>query len=190
MSFNFEGTDVPGVTLIKPKVFPDDRGFFMEAYKKSDFDRYGIDANFVQDNQSKSKRGVIRGLHYQTEPYGQGKLVRCIKGRIFDVAVDIRKESPTFGKWVGYELTDENKLMLWIPKGFAHGFLALSDDAEIIYKVSGSEYSPKHDAGIIWNDPDINISWPLDEIENVYLSEKDEKLPRLKDAKINFYYGR
>nr|WP_297474155.1 dTDP-4-dehydrorhamnose 3,5-epimerase [Persephonella sp.] len=189
MPFEFVKTDIPDVVLIEPKVFGDDRGFFMEFYKKSDFEKAGIDTDFVQDNHSRSIKGVLRGLHYQKEPFSQGKLVRCIKGSIFDVAVDIRKGSPTFGRWVGFELSEENKYMLWIPKGFAHGFLTLSDEAEVIYKVSGAEYSPQHEAGIIWNDKDLNINWPLDQIEDVLLSEKDKKLPSLKDADINFVYG-
>lgn len=170
-------------------VFKDNRGFFMETYKKSNFEKVGINTDFVQDNHSKSIKGVLRGLHYQNEPFAQGKLVRCIRGKIFDVAVDIRKGSPTFGKWIGYELSEENKLMLWIPKGFAHGFLTLSEEAEVIYKVSGEEYSPQYDAGIIWNDPDIGIKWPLDNIDEVLLSDKDKNLPNLKNADINFVYG-
>ena len=189
MPFEFIKTDIPDVVLIKPKVFGDDRGFFMEFYKKSDFEKAGIDTDFVQDNHSRSVKGVLRGLHYQKEPFSQGKLVRCIKGSIFDVAVDIRKGSPTFGKWVGFELSEENKLMLWIPKGFAHGFLTLSGEAEVIYKVSGAEYSPHHEAGIVWNDKDLNINWPLDKTGSVLLSEKDKKLPSIKDADINFIYG-
>jgi len=188
MPFEFKKTEIPEVILIKPKVFGDNRGFFMETYKESDFQKAEIDTDFVQDNHSKSIRGVLRGLHYQKNPFAQGKLVRCIKGKIYDVAVDIRKGSPTFGKWVGYELSEANKLMLWIPKGFAHGFLTISDEAEVIYKVSGGEYSPKHDGGIIWNDPDINIKWPLDKTDEIFLSEKDENLPFLKDADINFVY--
>ena len=188
MPFEFIKTEMPDVILVKPKVFNDKRGFFMETYKKSDFESAGIDTDFVQDNHSKSIKGVLRGLHFQKEPFAQGKLVRCVKGKIFDVAVDIRKGSPTFGKWVGYELSDENRLMLWIPKGFAHGFLTLSDEAEVIYKVSGGEYAPEYDAGIRWNDPDINIRWPLDEVEQVLLSGKDRNLPFLKDADINFTY--
>lgn len=189
MPFEFMKTEIPDVVLIKPRVFGDERGFFMETYKKSDFEKAGIDTDFVQDNHSKSVKGVLRGLHYQKEPFSQGKLVRCIKGKIFDVAVDIRKGSPTFGKWVGYELSEDNKLMLWIPKGFAHGFLTLSDEAEVIYKVSGGEYSPEHDAGIRWDDPTINIRWPLDKINNIFLSEKDKNLPFLDNADINFVYG-
>lgn len=173
MPFEFIRTGIPEVVIIKPKLFKDDRGFFMETYKRSEFEQMGIPTNFVQDNHSKSTKYVLRGLHFQKEPFGQGKLVRCIKGKIFDVAVDIRKNSPTFKKWVGLELTEENKLMLWIPRGFAHGFLTLSDEAEIIYKVSDNEYSPKSDAGIIWNDPEININWPID--REPILSGKDRK---------------
>ncbi|ACN99669.1 dTDP-4-dehydrorhamnose 3,5-epimerase [Sulfurihydrogenibium azorense Az-Fu1] len=187
MPFEFIKTEIPEVLIVKPKVFSDDRGFFLEFYKESEFKAAGIDTNFVQDNHSKSVKGVLRGLHYQLNPKAQGKLVRCIKGKIFDVAVDIRKKSPTFGKYVAVELSEENKLMLWIPKGFAHGFLVLSEEAEIIYKVSGSEYSPEHDRAIRWNDPDINIKWPIDTYP--ILSQKDEKAPFLKDAEINFIYG-
>ncbi|TCK04460.1 dTDP-4-dehydrorhamnose 3,5-epimerase [Phorcysia thermohydrogeniphila] len=186
MPFEFIRTEIPEVIIVKPKVFNDKRGFFMETYKKSDFKKVGIDTDFVQDNHSKSVKGVLRGLHYQLEPKAQGKLVRCIKGKIFDVAIDIRKGSPTFGKWIGVELSEENKLMLWIPKGFAHGFLTLSEEAEIVYKVSGSEYSPEHDRCIRWNDPDINIKWPLD--SEPILSEKDRSAPALREAEINFIY--
>ncbi|WP_457569109.1 dTDP-4-dehydrorhamnose 3,5-epimerase [Desulfurobacterium sp.] len=182
MPFEFLKTELPDVVLIKPRVFGDNRGFFMETYKKSDFVKAGIDVEFVQDNHSKSIKGVLRGLHYQAKPRMQGKLVRCIKGRIFDVAVDIRKGSPTFGKWVGFELSEENKFMLWIPEGFAHGFLTLSEEAEIVYKVSGSEYSPEHDRNIRWDDPDIGIKWPIQ--GNPILSEKDKNAPFLKDAEL------
>ena len=186
MPFEFMKTNVPEVLVIKPKIFTDERGFFMETYKKSDFVNAGIDVDFVQDNHSRSVKGVLRGLHYQLEPKAQGKLVRCIRGRIFDVAVDIRKRSPTFGKWVGVELSEENRLMLWIPKGFAHGFLVLSEEAEIIYKVSGSEYSPEHERSIRWNDPYIGIEWPIK--KEPILSKRDKNAPLLKDAEINFYY--
>ena len=182
MPFEFLKTEIPEVVLIKQKVFKDDRGFFMETYKKSEFERAGIPTNFVQDNHSKSTKYVLRGLHFQKEPFGQGKLVRCIRGKIFDVAVDIRKESPTFKRWVSFELTEENKQMLWIPRGFAHGFLTLSDEAEIIYKVSDNEYSPKSDAGIIWNDPEININWPID--REPILSGKDKLLPKLVECEV------
>jgi dTDP-4-dehydrorhamnose 3,5-epimerase len=181
MPFEFEPLAIPEVILIKPKVFADERGFFLETYKKSDFERAGIPYEFIQDNHSASKKGVLRGLHYQKKPAVQGKLVRCVRGVIFDVAVDIRVGSPTFGKWVGVYLSEENKHMLWIPPGFAHGFLVVSDYAEVIYKVSHSEYSPAHDAGIIWNDPTIGIEWPLHLVDEIILSRKDENLPRLKE---------
>ncbi len=183
MPFEFEKLEIQDVVLIKPKVFSDERGFFLESYKKSDFVRNGIDKDFVQDNHSRSVKGVLRGLHYQLPPKAQGKLVRCIRGKIFDVAVDIRKNSPTFGKWVGVILSEENKYMLYVPEGFAHGFLTLSDTAEVLYKTT-SEYAPELDRGIIWNDPRINIDWPLDDIENILLSDKDKNLPLLKDAEI------
>ncbi len=179
MPFEFMKTEIPEVVLIKPKVFGDERGFFLETYKKSDFEKAGIDTNFVQDNHSRSLKNVLRGLHFQEHPKEQGKLVRCIKGRIFDVAVDIRPGSPTFKKWVGFELSEENKLMLWIPPGFAHGFLVLSEVAEIIYKVSGNEYSPEHDRSIRWDDPDIGIPWPL--AGEPILSEKDRKAMSLAE---------
>ena len=182
MPFEFIKTEIPEIIIVKPKVFGDKRGFFMESYKKSEFEKAGISTNFVQDNHSKSAKYVLRGLHFQKEPFGQGKLVRCIRGKIFDAAVDIRKNSPTFKKWVGFELTEENKLMLWIPRGFAHGFLTLSDEAEIIYKVSDNEYSPKSDAGIIWNDPEVNINWPIK--GEPILSGKDKLLPKLLEYEI------
>ena len=185
MPFIFKRLEIPDVILIEPKVFRDNRGFFMETYKYSEFQKNGISYEFVQDNHSKSQRGVLRGLHYQLKPMEQGKLVRCIKGRIWDVAVDIRKGSPWYGKWVAVELSEENKLMLWIPPGFAHGFIVLEDDTEVVYKVT-KEYSPELERGIIWNDPDINIKWP---IENPILSEKDKNFPMLKDAENNFSYG-
>ncbi|WP_457567464.1 dTDP-4-dehydrorhamnose 3,5-epimerase [Desulfurobacterium sp.] len=182
MPFEFLKTEIPGVVIVKPRVFGDERGFFMETYKKSDFVRAGINVEFVQDNHSKSRKGVLRGLHYQARPKMQGKLVRCVRGRIFDVAVDIRKESPTFGRWIGVELSEENRLMLWIPEGFAHGFLTLSEEAEIIYKVSGAEYSPEHDRSIRWNDPKIGIRWPVD--GEPLLSEKDKNAPYLEEAEL------
>jgi len=181
MPFEFEKLEIPDVILVKPKIFRDNRGFFLETYKKSDFERNGINVEFIQYNHSGSVKGVLRGLHYQKHPKAQGKLVRCVKGAIFDVAVDIRKNSPTFRKWVGVYLSEENNYMLWIPEGFAHGFLVLSDFAEVMYKVSGAEYSPEHDAGIRWDDPDIGINWPLDKVEQIILSEKDKNLPYMKE---------
>ncbi|HIS89101.1 TPA: dTDP-4-dehydrorhamnose 3,5-epimerase [Candidatus Avigastranaerophilus faecigallinarum] len=178
MPFEFKKLDIEDVQLIIPKVFKDERGFFLEGYKKSDFIKNGIDIDFNQDNHSRSTKGVLRGLHYQAAPKGQAKLVRCIKGEIFDVAVDIRKNSPTFGKWVGEKLSEENKHMLFIPDCFAHGFVVLSDVAELLYKAS-NEYSKEHDRGILWNDPDIGIDWGID-FEPI-LSEKDKIQPRLKE---------
>lgn len=179
MPFEFKRLEIPEIILIRPKVFEDERGFFMETFKKEDFEKFGIKGEFVQDNHSKSKYGVLRGLHFQKKPYEQAKLVRCIKGIIFDVAVDIRRDSKTFGKYVGVILSEFNKLILYVPRGFAHGFLTLSSEAEVVYKVD-NKYSPENEGGIIWNDPEINIKWP--EIETVILSEKDKKWPTLKQA--------
>ncbi len=178
MPFEFRKLNIEDVQLIIPKVFKDERGFFLESYKKSDFINNGINIDFNQDNHSRSTKGVLRGLHYQASPKGQAKIVRCIKGEIFDVAVDIRKNSPTFGKWVGEKLSEENKHMLYIPDGFAHGFVVLSDIAEILYKAS-NEYSKEHDRGILWCDPDIGIDWGID-FEPI-LSEKDRVQPKLKE---------
>ena len=178
MPFEFIRQDIEDVILVRPKVFEDNRGFFLESYKKSDFVANGIDIDFVQDNHSKSVKGTLRGLHYQINPFAQAKLVTCLKGIIYDVAVDIRLNSKTFGQYVGVELTEENKQMLYIPDGFAHGFVVRSEIAEISYKV-GCEYNPKADRGILWSDKDINIDWNLD-FEPV-LSEKDRALPLLQD---------
>ena len=184
MPFTFKTLSIPGVILIEPRAFGDDRGFFMETYKYSDFASAGIKESFVQDNYSRSLTGILRGLHYQKNPNAQGKLVQCITGRIFDAAVDIRKGSPNFGKWVAAELSGDNKLMLYVPAGFAHGFLVLSETADVMYKCT-KEYSPADDRGIIWNDPDIGIEWPLKE---PLLSGKDREHPLLKDADNNFEY--
>jgi len=181
MPFDFQDTDIAEVKLIKPRVFSDSRGSFMEVYKKSDFINNGIATDFIQDNHSKSDIHVLRGLHYQITPKTQGKLVRCVRGAVFDVAVDIRKSSPTFMKWVGYELSEDNQKMLWLPEGFAHGFLTLTQDAEVTYKVSGGEYSPEHERSIIWNDPELNIKWPVSDVK---LSDKDAAAPLLKDAEV------
>ncbi|MDD3266035.1 MAG: dTDP-4-dehydrorhamnose 3,5-epimerase [Burkholderiales bacterium] len=182
----FIRTEISDVILIKPKSFGDDRGFFMESYRKSLFHENGIMEEFIQDNHSKSAKGVLRGLHYQLDPKAQGKLVRCVKGSVFDVAVDIRRGSPTFAKWVGYELSEENKQMLWIPAGFAHGFVTLEDNTEFLYKTTG-EYAPDCDRGIKYDDPEIGIKWP--KLDALILSEKDKKQPLLKDADINFEYS-
>lgn len=178
MPFEFEEQRIKDIVLIKPKVFGDNRGFFMETYKKSDFCANGINVEFNQDNHSKSTKGVLRGLHYQKAPFGQTKLVRCVKGRIYDVAVDIRRNSPTCGKYVKVELSEENKHMLYIPEGFAHGFVTLSDEAELIYKASG-EYNPEAEGGVLWADEDINIDWGID-FEPI-LSDKDKIQPKLKE---------
>lgn len=178
MPFEFERQKINDVILIKPKVFGDNRGFFMETYKKTDFYANGIDVEFNQDNHSKSSKGVLRGLHYQASPYGQAKIVRCGRGRIYDVAVDIRPNSPTFGQYVKVELSEDNKYMLYIPVGFAHGLVALSDEVELLYKASG-EYNPQADRGVLWNDPDINIDWNID--FEPLLSEKDKVQPKLCD---------
>ena len=182
----FIKTAIFDVVLLRPKVLSDERGFFMESYKESLFKLHGINEKFVQDNHSCSLRGSLRGLHYQLNPQAQGKLVRCVRGAIFDVAVDIRKCSPTFGKWVGYELTATNKEMLWIPGGFAHGFLTLEDGSELLYKTT-AEYALEYDRGIHYNDPNIGIKWPKIEGELI-LSAKDRKQPLLQDAEINFFY--
>ncbi len=181
MPFEFKKQKIEDVILVKPTVFGDNRGFFMETYKKSEFFKNGIDIDFVQDNHSKSSRGVLRGLHYQAKPYAQAKLVRCVKGKIYDVAVDLRKTSKTFGQYVKVELSEENKQMLFIPEGFAHGFVVLSDEAEILYK-TGREYAPNSDRGVLWSDEDIAIDWGID-FEPI-LSEKDKIQPKLKD--LNF----
>lgn len=178
MPFEFEKQAIEDVILVKPKVFGDNRGFFMETYKKSDFFANGIEVEFNQDNHSKSSAHVLRGLHFQKAPHGQAKLVRCSRGRIYDIAVDIRKGSKTFGSYVKVELSEENKHMLFIPEGFAHGFVVLSEEAELIYKASG-EYCPQADCGIIWNDKDINIDWEID-FEPI-LSEKDKVQKTLKE---------
>lgn len=157
---NLISTAIPDVKIFEPKVFGDDRGFFFESFSQKFFEEaIGRQVNFVQDNHSKSSKGVLRGLHYQLPPMAQGKLVRVVQGEVFDVAVDIRKSSPTFGQWVGVHLSGENKRQLWIPEGFAHGFLTLSETAEFLYKTTNF-YSPQHEACLIWNDPQLNISWP------------------------------
>jgi len=183
MAFTFTRLDIPDVILIEPKAFGDDRGYFLETYKRSAFSEQGI-PDFVQSNHSHSTYGVLRGLHYQKDPMAQGKLVSAIYGEIFDLGVDIRKGSPTYGKWVGALLSPENHRLLYIPPGFAHGFCVLSAEADVIYQVT-QEYSHEHDRGILWNDPDIQIKWPIDE---PLLSPKDSNQPLLKDADNDFVY--
>ena len=184
--FKFTYTEIEGVFIAEPAVFPDERGYFMETYNENDFKEEGIDLTFVQDNQSKSSKGVLRGLHFQkTQP--QGKLVRVISGEVFDVAVDLRKASRTYGKWIGVRLSAENKKQFFIPKGFAHGFVVLSDEAEFVYKCTDF-YKGDDEGGILWNDPDIGIEWPIEDIgeENILLSEKDKKWKPLKDTDVDF----
>lgn len=179
---DYRKTEIDGVYILEPRVFNDDRGYFFEAWKKEDFEEHVGKVDFIQDNESKSSYGVLRGLHYQKENYSQAKLVRVIKGKVLDVAVDIRKSSPTFGKHVMVELSDENKRQFFIPRGFAHGFLVLSDEAIFTYKVDNI-YAPQHEASIRWNDEDINIKWPIAP-EDVVTSEKDLKASSLKDAEL------
>lgn len=175
-------TDIKGVYVIEPRVFNDARGYFMEAWKQTEFEEHIGNVQFIQDNESKSSYGVLRGLHYQKGAASQAKLVRVIKGRVLDVAVDIRRSSPTFGKHVMVELSEDNKRQFFIPRGFAHGFLVLSDEAIFIYKVD-NPYAPQQDAGIRWNDPELGIEWPIDP-KDVQTSEKDMKQPLLKDAEL------
>lgn len=180
--FNIKKTCLEGLYIIEPKVFEDNRGFFMETYNHNDFSRMGVDCDFVQDNHSRSVKGVLRGLHYQNK-HPQTKLVRVLNGAVFDVAVDLRLSSPTYGRWFGMVLSSENKKQLLIPKGFAHGFLVLSEIAEFAYKCD-DYYHPEDEDGIIYNDPDIGIDWP--EMTNYILSDKDISHKRLKDKNIAF----
>ena len=179
-------TELKGVFVLEPQVFGDTRGWFMESWSQRKMHDAGIDVQFVQDNQSFSaQKGTLRGLHYQLNPMCQAKLLRCTRGKIFDVAVDIRKGSPQYGKWVGVELSAENKKQLFIPRGFAHGFITLTDDVEVQYKAD-NYYAPECDGNIRWDDPDIGVEWPL---KPVILSEKDSKAPLLKErTNLNFVY--
>lgn len=166
-------TEIPDVLIFEPKIFGDERGFFFESFNHQAFEQtIGQKIKFVQDNHSKSTKGVLRGLHFQRPPYAQGKLVRCVLGEVFDVAVDIRIHSPTYGQWIGVHLSGENKRQLWIPKGFAHGFLVISDEAEFLYKTT-DYYMPSAEESILWNDKNLNIDWPLQE-KNIILSLKDQ----------------
>ena len=182
--FKFTNTKIEGMFLVEPAVFEDNRGYFMETYNENDFKDAGYDLTFVQDNQSKSSKGVLRGLHLQVN-YPQGKLVRVIKGEVFDVGVDLRKDSDTYGEWFGAILSDENKKQLFIPEGFAHGFLVLSDEAEFVYKFT-EFYHGDDEGGIKWDDPDIGIDWPLDDIDEIILSDKDKEWKTLKES--NYTY--
>jgi dTDP-4-dehydrorhamnose 3,5-epimerase len=175
MAFNFRSTTLPGVVLIEPKVYGDDRGFFLEAYKQSDFAAAGLDVRFVQENHSRSSYGVLRGLHYQRAPRAQGKLLRVVAGEIFDVCVDIRGGSPAFGKWFGVLISAANHRSIYIPPGCAHGFCVVSPEAEVIYNTT-TEYAPKYEHGIRWDDPSLDIAWP---VSNPLLSDRDRTWPDL-----------
>ena len=181
-NFTFNETKIKDVYIIDVKTYGDNRGYFMETYKESDFKAAGLDYNFVQDNQSSSRKGVLRGLHFQ-KTHPQAKLVRVLKGEVFDVAVDLRKNSPTYGQWVGVVLSEENKRQFMIPRGFAHGFVVMSDYAEFAYKCD-ELYHPEDEGGIMWNDPAIGIEWP--EVGEIILSEKDKLHPSLADSKTEF----
>jgi dTDP-4-dehydrorhamnose 3,5-epimerase len=185
MTFKFTRLEIPEVLLIEHEIFRDPRGLFLESYRQSDFALHGIPP-FVQDNHSRSARGVLRGIHYQLEPHAVGKLVRCSRGAIFDVAVDLRHGSPTYGKWLGTELDEDNRRMVYIPPGFGHGFCTLSEVADVLYKQT-DYYCPEFDRGVLWSDPDLEIRWPIAEPQ---VSPKDAKAPQLKDADHNFVYRR
>lgn len=184
---NIIKTAIEGVVIIEPKVFGDERGYFFESFSQKQFQEEVCNTNFVQDNESKSSYGVLRGLHFQKGKYAQSKLVRVVKGRVLDIAVDIRKGSPTFGKHVAVELTEENKRQFFVPRGFAHGFVVLSDEAIFQYKCDNF-YAPEHDGGIAWNDTELGIDWKID-ISKTMLSEKDKKNPTLKEASHLFDYN-
>ena len=178
-NFNFIKTKIKDLYIIEPKVFGDDRGYFMESYNRADFVDAGLDMVFVQDNESKSKKGVLRGMHFQTK-HTQGKLVRVTQGQVYDVAVDLRKDSETFGQWEGVLLSSENKRQFYVPEGFAHGFLVVSEEAVFNYKCT-DYYAPEYDSGLLWNDEDVAIEWPLDGIDEILLSEKDKVQKKLKE---------
>ncbi|WP_420644360.1 dTDP-4-dehydrorhamnose 3,5-epimerase [Candidatus Leptofilum sp.] len=184
MPFQFRPLAIPEVILVEPQLFGDTRGFFMETYQYETFAANGITPRFVQDNHSRSAKGVLRGLHYQIDPFAQGKLLKVAIGEIFDVAVDIRRGSPTFGQWIGEILSAENGRLMYVPPGFAHGFCVLSETADLLYKTT-NYYHPASEKGISWNDPQIGIEWP---VSNPLLSARDQKLPTLADADFNFVY--
>ena len=183
-NFKFIETGIEGLYVIEQKIFGDHRGFFMETYNYNSFKEAGLDMVFVQDNHSKSKKGVLRGMHFQTK-HPQGKLVRVIKGEVFDVAIDLRKDSKTYGKWHGVLLSEENKRQFYVPEGFAHGFLVTSEEAEFVYKCTDF-YHPEFEGGLLWNDEEIGIEWPLEGIEEILLSEKDKNASTLRESKIEF----
>ena len=184
---NVVKTDIPDLVIIEPKVFEDDHGYFFESYHEGKLIQQGIKTTFIQDNQSKSSYGVIRGLHYQLDPHAQTKLVRVLEGVIYDVVVDVRKGSPTFGKWFGIELSGLNKKQLYVPQGFAHGFSVLSETAVVFYKCDNL-YNPSCEGGVLYNDPDLDIDWRVDP-DKAVLSPKDLALPLLKNANLNFIFA-
>ena len=183
--FKFSETGIEGMVVVEPTVFEDNRGYFMETFQENDFKEKGLDLKFVQDNQSKSSKGVLRGLSFQLK-HPQGKLVRVIKGEVFDVGVDLRADSPTYGKWFGVVLSENNKKQLYIPPKFAHGFLVLSDEAELLYKCTEFYYG-EDESGIKWDDPDIGIDWPIDRIDEIILSEKDSGWESFMDSQIKYW---
>lgn len=185
MPFQFLKTEIPGVIEIIPRNFPDERGFFFENYKRSDFLSNGIGYDFLQDNTSFSQKNVIRGMHFQSPPFEQGKLVRVVLGGILDIAIDIRIGSPSYGKWVSRELSDENKSMMWVPPGFAHGFLAIKES--LVHYKTTKEYNKESEGGIVFNDPEISIKWPTDTLS---VSEKDRMWPNFRNFKSPFSYGK
>ncbi len=180
MPFNFIGTELNDLFVIEPRVFSDARGFFLETYKESEFREAGITENFTQDNHSLSSKGVLRGLHFQRDPHSQGKLVRVVSGAVWDVAVDLRRDSSSYMKWFGLELSSKNMKMMYIPPGFAHGFLTLKDNTHFLYKCT-AEYAPEADGGVRWDDPDIAVKWPLEEGLVPEVSEKDAILPYYRE---------
>lgn len=182
----FIKTEIPDVVILEPTVYKDDRGYFFESYNKEQFDKHVGEVNFIQDNQSKSVKGVLRGLHFQRPPFTQAKLVRCLEGTIVDVAVDVRKGSPTYGQHVSVELSGENKKQLFVPRGFAHGFSVISKTATVMYKID-NEFAPKYDQGILYNDRDLAVDWKL-KPEEVILSDKDKELKTFKESDIPFEY--
>ena len=182
----FIKTAIPDLTIIEPKVFGDHRGYFFESFNFNEFKENIGEVHFVQDNESKSSKGVLRGLHFQKPPFAQAKLVRCIKGRVLDVAVDIRKDSPTYGNYEVVELSEENKRQLFVPRGFAHGFIVLSEEAIFAYKVD-NWYVPEYESGILWNDDSLQIDWKIT-VDEIQLSDKDKVLPLFKDLESPFTY--
>jgi dTDP-4-dehydrorhamnose 3,5-epimerase len=184
MPFRFHRTAISEVVVIDPPVFPDRRGFFMETYKRSEFAAHGINETFVQCNHSKSSKGILRGLHFQKHPKAQGKIVRALSGEIYDVAVDLRRGGPTYGKWIAVTLSEENRKILYVPAGFAHGFCVTSEEAEILYMAT-EEYAPQQESGVLWNDSELGIVWPIAE---PILSPRDGAWPLFKSADNNFFY--